>query len=202
MFDDKKIKSLDSIKKAKSFFGLYEMLEIGGIITTNYDLILEYAFGSSGFNYGQQNQKVLGRGHNPLFPSQHTPVTLTGNISISKIHGSISFDGVDYWSSGICGLNGNALIVPPSIEKSSNKVIRAEWAKAEKILSRSTELIIFGFNFNAYDIAVLNLLKFNSEKVNKVTIYDVESKMDKARQIWEKAEIIEIHIQDTLATNK
>ncbi|MET3981168.1 hypothetical protein ABIB62_003755 [Mucilaginibacter sp. UYP25] len=196
MFDDKKIKSLDSIKKAKSFFGLYEMMEIGGIITTNYDLVLEYAFGTSGFRYGRRSQKVLGRGHNPLFPYQHTPVNLTGNILISKIHGSISFDGANYWSSGICGLNGNALIVPPSIEKNLNIAVQAEWENAANVLSRSNELIVFGFNFKPYDIAVLDLLKHNSGNVKKVTIYDIESKFEKARQIWTSAEIIEIHIQN------
>ena len=168
MFDDKKIRLLDSIKKVKIFFGLYEMKDVGGIITTNYDLILEYAFGSSGFNYGCQNQTVLGRGHNPQFPSQHTPITLSGNILISKIRGSISFDGVYYWSSGICGLNGNALIVPPSIEKDSNKLVKAERYQAECILSKSDELIVFGFNFNEYDISVLNLLKDNIGNLKKL----------------------------------
>ena len=45
------------------------MIAIGGIITTNYDFILEYAFGSKGFNYGIQNESVLGRGHNPPLPT-------------------------------------------------------------------------------------------------------------------------------------
>jgi len=195
MYNDSKINSLESITKARKFLNSLKG-EISGIITVNYDLIIEYALGTKHFNYGQKNATVLGRGNNPAFPWQNIPVKLTGDIVLSKIHGSISFDGKDYWSSGICGLNGKAVIVPPSPEKGMHKMIKKEWKDASKTLNSIDNLIVFGFNFNTYDKAVLRLLKKNTANIKRIDIYDIESKMTKARLIWPQAIITE-HILET-----
>ncbi|WP_417289659.1 hypothetical protein [Corallibacter sp.] len=194
MFNDSLLKKNEGINKAKLFFEDIGLDNIEGIITTNYDLICEYSLGTAKFNYGVKDEVVCGRGHNPTFPWQHTPVILKGNIVISKIHGSLSFDGVNYWSSGSCGLKGSALIVPPYPEKHIHPFLKREWRNSLVCLKKSQRLIVFGFNFNPYDIAVLDLLKKGSTSIKEVLIYDVESKMEKASMIWSKDIIKEFNI--------
>lgn len=200
MFNDSKIHSLESINTVKNFFSTIEG-SIKGIITVNYDLIVEYALGTKKFTYGANHLALLGRGNNPLFPWQNIPVYLTGNIILSKLHGSLSYDGENYWTSGICGLNGKALIVPPSPEKHMHKLIAQEWDSAKTTLKSIDTLIIFGFNFNSYDTAVLNLLSQNSATIERVIIYDVASKIEKARPIWPNALIEERDVSGIIENN-
>ncbi|OIR05343.1 hypothetical protein GALL_123940 [mine drainage metagenome] len=194
MLNDKKINDLVGISKARKFITSFGINNIKGIITTNYDLIIEYALGTKRFNYGKKDAHIKGRGHNPLFPWQNTPVILNGRLVLSKLHGSISYDGVDYWSSGICGLNGKAIIIPPYPEKHNHNEFSKEWKCARQTLESIDKLVIFGFNFNDYDIAILELLKTNSKKIKKIIIYDIESKMEKASKIWDPNKITELNI--------
>jgi hypothetical protein len=197
MYNDKKVSQISGIAKAKNFFGIIGLKNIYGIITTNYDLIIEYALGTPRFNLGERNEEVKGRGHNPRFPWQHTPVVLSGSIKVAKIHGSIAFDGQDNWSSGVCGLNGQAYFIPPAPEKNVNEMLYRQWDYATEILNNISELIVFGFNFNEYDLAVLNLLKTNSKAIEKVHIHDIESKIKKAEKIWDAEKIIEYRLNET-----
>ena len=64
-------------------------LSTAGIITTNYDMVVEYALGTKGFNYGDINQILTGRGPYPV-SIWLNPVRLTGKTKPAKIHGSIS----------------------------------------------------------------------------------------------------------------
>lgn len=196
MYNDKSLNDLTGITKAKEFIKGFGIKNVYGIITTNYDLIIEYSLGTPLFNFGKKNAEVKGRGHNPAFPWQNTPVVLKGDIIVAKIHGSIAYDGFEYWSSGICGLNGRALIIPPSPEKKKNKDFNKEWRNAKKILNKINELIIFGFNFNPYDTAVLDLLKTNVDGLKRVHIYDIESKINKASKIWDEKKIIEYNVRN------
>ena len=85
-------------------------MQIYGIVTLNYDLLVEYALGSRGFNYGEFGETLTGRGPYPA--SQWlNPVRLVGRIQIAKLHGSISWDANGKYTDGRRGLTGNALIV-------------------------------------------------------------------------------------------
>ena len=196
MFNDKPLQSIEGIKKAKDFFNNFNLDHITGIITTNYDLVIEYSLGTKNFHYYFKGEEVKGRGHNYVFPWNHTPVILEGDIKLAKIHGSLSNDGQYYWSSGICGLNGNANIIPPIPEKETKPELNKEWISATEILRNTNHLIVFGFNFNDYDSSILELLKSNSETIQRISIIDIESKLGKARKIWNKEIIREYHIHD------
>ena len=76
--------------KAASFLTTCMAIPLSGIITSNYDLLIEYCLGTKGFNYGVQNQQLLGRGPYPVYVWNRGPVTLKGNIRLAKIHGSIN----------------------------------------------------------------------------------------------------------------
>jgi hypothetical protein len=192
MIDDAATKNHSCIEKAKRFFEYIDTKNIYGIITTNYDLMIEYALGTPNFKYSPNKCELLGMGRNRAFPWQNTPVITNGNIKLSKIHGSISYDGSFYWTTGKCGLNGNAVILPPSPEKSRDKRFINEWNDAEDILMNIDKLVIFGFNFNEYDHAVLELLKTNSKNIKEIHIYDLESKINQAKKIWTVGKITEL----------
>lgn len=53
MFNDSKLNSLESIIKVRHFFDTIAG-NIVGIVSVNYDLIVEYALGTKKFNYGKK----------------------------------------------------------------------------------------------------------------------------------------------------
>jgi hypothetical protein len=55
------INSNGGIIKAKSFMEGIVLYNLEGVITLNYDLIVEYATGSSRFNYGTKDMLILGK---------------------------------------------------------------------------------------------------------------------------------------------
>src|SRR5215210_3488374 len=77
--------------------------DVSGVLTTNYDLLVEYAFGTKLFNYGHRGEVLLGPGSYPV-SQWRNPVTLTGPISIAKMHGSISWDERGRYTDGRRGL--------------------------------------------------------------------------------------------------
>ncbi len=88
------------------------------------------------------------------------------------------------------GLTGNALIVAPTPEKKRPNSLIFPWQIAEKFLIRATRMIIFGFAFNPYDEAVLNLLSFNGNNLKSVLIIDIKPNVETAKNLWPDAEII------------
>ena len=128
-----------------------------GVITTNYDLLIEYALGSSGFNYGLIGERLHGRGPYPV-SQWRNPVTLRGVLPLAKVHGSISWDEAGRYTDGRRGLSGSALIIAPGPTKRRPKSLKREWALAGEILRRTTSIMVFGFAFNPYDRAFLNHL--------------------------------------------
>lgn len=187
MIDDKRAKSIKGVIKAKNFFECIP--EINGIITTNYDMLTEYALGTSGFNYGIRGELLKGRGKNPFFPWQGGPVHLKGEISLLKIHGSISWDEKYRYTDGRCGVKGNALIIPPTHGKGPNIMVKDIWSISEDTLLNSEVLIVFGFSFNEYDNDVLDLLERGGINLKQVLIIDIAPKTASAEKIWPNAKI-------------
>jgi hypothetical protein len=187
MIDENRKLEISGVVNAQRFFQqIY--LRLSGIITTNYDLLVEYALGTKGFNYGYANQILMGRGPYPISRLKK-PVILTGKVPLAKIHGSISWDENGYYSDGRRGITGNALLVAPIPEKKPPELLRSTWDIAEKILKSSNRLIVFGFAFNPYDEAVLNMLRNTKGNIKSVLIIDVEPKMDRVKLLWPAAKI-------------
>jgi len=143
-----------------------------GIITTNYDMLVEYALGTKGFNYGSPGEVLIGRGPYPL-SHWRNPVRLTGELPLAKIHGSISWDKNGRYTDGRRGLAGRALVAPPVPEKQPTDQLRPVWTLAEHILERSTALVCFGFAFNPYDSAVLSLLRDAGRRMRSILLIDI-----------------------------
>lgn len=192
MVDEKRKFEIDGIGKAQSFIlSLINTNQISGIITTNYDLLVEYSLGTKGYNYGVYGQKLIGRGAYPISQWQK-PILLSGNVSIAKIHGSLSWDEEGYYTDGRRGVTGKPLIIAPIFEKKPSQLLLFHWNLAKKTLIRTTDLIVFGFAFNQYDVAVLNLLRLSGKNLRRVLIVDIFPKVDFAKSLWPHAEILSV----------
>src|SRR4030042_2752409 len=123
MIDEHRRFGVPGLKKAQNFIQQFNSPLLGGIITTNYDLIVEYALGTKGFNYGIRNQTLIGRGPYPV-SQWRNPVTLKGDVPLAKIHGSISWDENYCYTDGRRGLTGHALIIAPTPEKQPPESIK------------------------------------------------------------------------------
>lgn len=165
MFDERAIRENERIMYLNKFFTTLSNNGLKGILTCNYDTIVECALGMSGFNYGVIGEKLTGRGINPLFPWQNAHLNVTGSIPLVKLHGSLSWDKSTKYTSGKPGINGNALIVPPASEKMPSAELHDVWTLGERILGISNVLIVFGFAFNPYDQALLNYLKNHGHNI-------------------------------------
>jgi hypothetical protein len=163
-----------------------ELCRPDGIVTTNYDMLVEYALGTSRFHYGEPGQVLSGRGPYPV--SRFTkPVELTGRLPLLKLHGSISWDKDGRFADGRRGLTGRALIVAPVPEKIGPAKLENVWAAVRRLLHVATRLIAFGVGFNPYDEAILELLR--SAPVASVLLIDVTPKVAAAQSLWPAARV-------------
>ena len=187
--DENRKYNIKGVASAQRFLGKFSQ-RLGGIITTNYDMLVEYALGTKGFNYGVPKEVLSGRGPYPVSQWLH-PVTLTGQLPLAKIHGSVSWDGQNHYSEGRRGLTGKALIVAPAASKDIPDSLKPAWSLAKQILRNSSRIAIFGFGFNRYDRAVWDLLRSTSESMNSVLLISTTSRRAEAQEIWEDAVITE-----------
>jgi len=188
MVDENRRHQIEGVLRAMEFVQRFAKPGLMGIVTTNYDLLPEYSLGTKGFNYGIRNEVLTGRGAYPVSQWKN-PVKLTGPVPIAKLHGSISWDEHDRYTDGRRGLTGRALIVAPVPEKTPPDLLQPVWELGEHILNRSRQLVVFGFAFNPYDEAVLNLLRTASRSVNSVLVIDRTPQQARAQSIWPKAQI-------------
>jgi hypothetical protein len=172
------------------FLGRFISPSLGGIITTNYDLLVEYALGTKGFNYGLKGERLTGRGPYPV--SQWlNPVTLRGDIPVAKLHGSLSWDEKGSYTDGRRGITGNALIVAPTPEKKppDNPMLKEAWNLAAQILEKSKWILVFGFAFNPYDEAVLNLLRVSGTNIKSALLINISGDKSRAQELWPQAKV-------------
>lgn len=163
--------------------------QLSGIVTLNYDLLVEYALGSRGFNYGRTGEILQGRGPYPV-SQWRNPVALTGRLPLAKLHGSISWDTMGRHTDGRRGLSGKALIVAPTPEKRPPTELRRDWSLSGRILRQASRILVFGFAFNEYDQDVLGHLIDAGRNLVEVAIVDVRSREDAARRLWPRASIL------------
>lgn len=163
-------------------------MQLSGIVTLNYDLLVEYALGSRGFNYGVPAEVLQGRGPYPV-SQWRNPVRLTGRLALAKLHGSISWDMTGKYTDGRRGLSGKALIVAPTRNKMPPEELEDQWGLSRRILRGARRLLVFGFAFNDYDEAVLMHLREAGRHMQQIGIVDVVPRVDAAKRLWPQAEI-------------
>ena len=189
--DDRRARELPGVLRAQRLLQCFLGPGVSGIVTSNYDLLIEYALTTHHFTYDIPGERLHGRGANPMFPWQGSNPVLRGHLPVAKLHGSLSWDSQRRYTDGRRGLSGTALIVPPGPEKTSPSELMATWELARDILSQADQLVVFGFGFNSYDRALLDLLTTAGRKVRKVLLVDVASRREDARAIWPTAQILE-----------
>jgi len=187
MLDENRKNERAGVTRARDFLVRLSPL-LSGVLTTNYDLLVEYALGTKLFNYGQLGEVLTGRGAYPL-SQWRNPVTLQGSIALAKMHGSISWDLEGRYTDGRRGITGNALIVAPTPEKTAPATLASQWELASLILEKSTSLLAFGFAFNPYDEALLNHLQEHGCNIKHVIVVDKDPKPDRVRRIWPEAHV-------------
>jgi hypothetical protein len=187
MIDENRKDECPGVTSARSFLLRLRFL-LSGIITTNYDMLVEYALGTRFFNYGQYGEVLQGRGPYPVSQFRG-PVTLRGQIALAKMHGSISWDIEGRYTDGRPGITGNALIVAPTAEKTAPSSLTSEWKLASRILKQCNSLLVFGFAFNPYDEVLLDHLKQQGDKITHIVIVDKRHKPDRVAKIWPQAHV-------------
>jgi hypothetical protein len=183
MIDEYRRFEIAGVKRAIAFLSLFASVDTIGIITTNYDLLVEYALGTKGFNYGIPMERLHGRGPYPISQWQN-PVHVKGSIPLAKIHGSISWDDNGRYTDARRGITGHALIVAPMQPKERLDPLERDWELAGRILAQTTHLVVFGFAFNRYDKEVLTLLERNGHGLKSVLLVNRSSHVDSALAVW------------------
>lgn len=131
-FKEHNLKSIKSMKPT---------LLQNGIISLNYDLVLENTILSNSlynieFGYGISDKYI-----------DHRFLQWQNKLQLAKIHGSINFrDGISY------------LIVPPTWNKTSETKIRPIWKLANDLITNSENLIFIGYSLPITDLYVKYLL--------------------------------------------
>jgi len=193
--DDRRKGNISEIKKTAGFINNLSGPNFSGIITTNYDLLIEYALGTKNFFYGDRPRLLYGPKRAYLTsPKDNTPVYLKGSIPVVKLHGSISLTEKGYCADARGCITGKAIIVPPAHNKKISDVLIQEWNYARIILKNSKKIIFFGFRFNNYDQELISLFKETTPWIQEIvcinTNFDVKATAEK---IWPSANIILIH---------
>jgi hypothetical protein len=188
MIDENRRFDVSGVVTARTFIQQFRGPRLSGIVTTNYDMLVEYALGTKGFNYAVPGEVLTGRGPYPV-SQWRNPVRLRGEIPLAKIHGSISWDENGCYTDGRRAITGGALIVPPTPQKEPPEVLSHVWTLAGRILERADSLLVFGSAFNPYDEAVLKLLQRAGRKLKSVLLVDIDPKTHAARDLWPVAKV-------------
>ncbi len=188
-FDETKKYSIPGVIETQEFIKSIGENTLTGIITTNYDVLLELALGTKGFNYGNIGEIL--EGSSKPFPcdERYRKPRMVGTIPIAKIHGSISWSDTNRYADCRTGITGKGLIIPPTTNKNYYGLIEDAWNLASNILLKSDNIIIFGFSFNPIDRGVLTLMKENGQSVESVLLIDKAPNKEAAARLFINAEI-------------
>ena len=189
MIDENRTSDRPGVVPVSDF--LVRLGEVTGLLTTNYDLLVEYALGTKEMNYGMRGEVLTGRGPYPV-SQWANPVTLTGSVSVAKMHGSVSWDENARYTDGRRGLTGDALIIAPTPEKSMPDSLREVWDLAARILGRSDRLVVFGFAFNPYDGALLEHLAAHGRSLRHVAVIDTRPDLERVTRVWPGATAVAV----------
>lgn len=166
---------LDCMEHIAFWSALLSSANLKGVITTNYDLLVERGLRHRptkrprrpGFFYGGLPfpQTLMGNAQPFSVQEQLRTVTLFPNgVPLCKLHGSLN------WASQTDSLMlfqdcrpafktlTNVMIVPPLHEKSIPSWLQPVWSCANMVLTSVETLVVCGYSFPHYDEAILNLV--------------------------------------------
>ena len=183
------------------FWKIINRIHIMGVISTNYDLVIERGLRHRemvrnhmpGIYYGgiDKPQLLIGTALPFSIQKQNRLIELTGKIPLFKLHGSLN------WSFELDNLimyqdmrpafrrGSDAAIIPPLPEKSIPLWLKRTWDEAQEALFSSEIWIICGYSLPLYDIAVRDLLEkaSNKNRPKKILIMDPNAKNVEKRLI-------------------
>jgi hypothetical protein len=153
-----------------SFVQALRRQDVVGIVTTNYDLVIEKLLGPlhsgrlGGFNYGKPEENLSKRQYTS---SQYSygPIRVTGRMPLLKIHGSLNWalsptqqlvKYVDARPSHLLGYR--PLLLPPGLTAASDSLTEV-WEYAGRVLSAASIWVFYGYSMPHYDSDVVNLLR-------------------------------------------
>jgi hypothetical protein len=180
--DPRKFK-IYGVKKARKF--LHELSDFGlaGIISANYDPLAEYAVGASALS--QALPACVG--DNTPHAAHQMPLLESG-IPLAKIHGSLLWDMTGMPSDGGGMITGDVFLSAPGFSGTQPETMAEIYETAERILRNASKIVVFGFSFNAYDAAAIELAR--RAKPAKVLVIDPSKFVAAAtRKIWPDAEV-------------
>jgi hypothetical protein len=153
-----------------SFVRAFRAQEIVGVVTTNYDLVIEKLLGPlhsgrlGGFNYGKPEEQLNGRQATSSKWS-YGPVQVTGRLPLLKIHGSLNWSLsetqqlVKYVDARPSHLQGyRPALLPPGLTAASDSLTNV-WKHAGRVLSATSIWVFCGYSMPHYDSDVVNLLR-------------------------------------------
>jgi hypothetical protein len=176
--------------------------ELIGVITTNYDLLIERGLrhrkmirtARPGVHYGGISQPQILKGLAQPFTTQKPDrlVELSGEIPLFKLHGSLNWSFkaerlVMYQDMRPSFRNGgDAAIIPPIPEKSIPNWLQQVWHEAKQILSKSDIWVVCGYSLHDYDIAMRNMItKAAKDSVNLTKIVIIDPHSNELKKQWE-----------------
>ncbi len=158
-----------SFKKGNTSIGnVYERFYYGkncdnsdfGLISLNYDLIVENALSHLALQYGKFYE--LAKKPNPIVENFSVTNDLSGSgIPMAKLHGSI-----------------NRSIIPPTWNKNMNPDIRSDWDLALKLLRNATHIVFLGYSLPSTDNYIKYLLAtslFDNQRLKKTSVITKDS---------------------------
>lgn len=144
--------------------------ELGSVVTTNYDLLIERSLRPDGFHYGGLPR-----------PQALGAVELTGEVPLFKLHGSLGWhlagDELRLYPDmrPVFRNGGEAAIVPPFPKAHIPGWLTGVWGAAELGLRGSPSWIVCGFSLPAYDRALLDFFGRASQDVETIYLLDPQA---------------------------
>jgi hypothetical protein len=138
------------------------------VITTNYDILPERGIRHRprprvhrpGFNYGNGPETLAGGGYPSYAHIQQ--ITVSGSVSILKLHGSVSWALRDRrlvrYHDCRPAIRGDAAVVAPVTAKMLPEYLEPVWKMARNTLRLSPKWIVVGYSLPEYDQLVRQLL--------------------------------------------
>jgi hypothetical protein len=166
----------DHIRKQKTipkcydqFLKAFRSLSLTGIVTTNYDLVVEKLLGPGprgrlgGFNYGKAGESLEGK-HALSSKWSYGPTQLMGKVPLLKLHGSLNWalssdrSVVKYVDARPSrGRRYEAVLLPPGLSKAP--VLTGVRDRAKELLTASNIWVFCGYSMPDYDKDIMDLLR-------------------------------------------
>jgi hypothetical protein len=157
--------------------------KLTGILTTNYDLVVEKILGPTssgrrrGFKYWDDNEPLTGR-HPISSRWSYGPIMITGEVPYLKLHGSLNWAPaperkiikyIDARPSR--GRRYAALIVPPRGSE-RHALLNEIWHNSKIVLREASVWIFCGYSLPDYDDEVRQLISSNAVEGQRVMVMD------------------------------